>query len=110
MEVSRRTLHGRLLGVRVAEVERRWRPGPWVEAREVKACEQGVHGCGVDQLAWWMIAQLWEIELDGPVDVKGHKMVARRGRLKRLVALARSRVPTWPNGRCCEFATTLSTC
>ena len=60
-------------------------PGPWVEARQVKACEQGVHGCGVDQLAWWMSAQLWEIELDGPVDVKGHKMVARRGRLKRLV-------------------------
>jgi hypothetical protein len=60
-------------------------PGPWVESREVIACEQGVHACSVDQLAWWMSAQLWEIELAGPIVVSGPKMVAKRGRLIRLV-------------------------
>lgn len=58
-------------------------PGPWVEAGAVVACEQGVHACTVDQLAWWMSAQLWEIELDGPVQVEAHKIAAERGRLVR---------------------------
>ena len=60
-------------------------PGPWVESHEVIACEQGVHACSVEQLAWWMSAQLWEIELAGPIVVNGPKMVAKRGRLIRLV-------------------------
>lgn len=33
-----------------------------------------------------MSAQLWEIELAGPVVVEGPEMVAKRGRLMRLVA------------------------
>ena len=65
-------------------------PGPWVESREVIACEQGVHACSVEQLAWWMSAQLWEIELAGALVVKGPKMVAKRGRLIRLVG-------AWPD-------------
>ena len=64
--------------------------GPWVETGEVIACEQGVHACSVEQLAWWMSAQLWEIELAGPIVVKGLKMVARRGRLLRLIG-------AWPD-------------
>ncbi len=60
-------------------------PGPWVESSEVIPCYEGVHACSVEQLAWWMSAQLWEIELDGPVIEKGPKLVAKRGRLIRLV-------------------------
>jgi len=61
-------------------------PGPWVESSEVIPCYEGVHACSVEQLAWWMSAQLWEIELAGPVIEKGPKLVAQRGRLIRLVA------------------------
>jgi hypothetical protein len=60
--------------------------GPWVESSEVIPCYEGVHACSVEQLAWWMSAQLWEIELAGPVFEKGPKLVAQRGRLIRLVA------------------------
>jgi hypothetical protein len=60
-------------------------PGPWVESSEIIPCYEGVHACSVEQLAWWMSAQLWEIELDDPVVQKGPKLVARRGRLIRLV-------------------------
>jgi hypothetical protein len=60
-------------------------PGPWVETSEVIPCYEGVHACSVEQLAWWMSAQLWEIELAEPVVVKGAKLVAQRGRLIRLV-------------------------
>ncbi len=60
-------------------------PGPWVESSEVIPCYVGVHACSVEQLAWWMSAQLWEIELAGPVIEKGPKLVAKRGRLIRLV-------------------------
>jgi hypothetical protein len=56
-------------------------PGPWVVAGDVVPCEQGVHACTLDQLAWWMSAQLWEIELDGEVQVDTHKIAAERGRL-----------------------------
>ena len=60
-------------------------PGPWVESSEVIPCYKGVHACSVEQLAWWMSAQLWEIELAGPVVENGPKLVAKRGRLIRLV-------------------------
>jgi hypothetical protein len=60
-------------------------PGPWVESGDVIPCSEGVHACSVEQLAWWMSAQLWEIELVGPVIESGPKLVAKRGRLIRLV-------------------------
>ena len=60
-------------------------PGPWVESSEVIPCYAGVHACSVEQLAWWMSAELWEIELAGPIVEKGPKLVAQRGRLIRLV-------------------------
>jgi hypothetical protein len=60
-------------------------PGPWVDSSEVIPCHEGVHACSVEQLAWWMSAQLWEIELAGSVIAKGPKLVAQRGRLIRLV-------------------------
>ena len=73
--------------------------GPWVESGDVVACERGVHCCDLDDLAWWMSAQLWEIELDGPVVADLRKIVAPRGRLVRLVA-------GWPSigGELAEWA------
>ena len=62
-----------------------WPTGTWVESAAVVPCEQGVHACDLDDLSWWMSAQLWEIELDGPVVADRCKIVARRGRLVRLV-------------------------
>ena len=58
-------------------------PGPWVVADDVIPCEQGVHACTIDQLAWWMSAELWQIELAGPVKVEAHKIAAKQGRLVR---------------------------
>ena len=61
------------------------RPGPWVESPALIPCEQGVHACSAEHLAWWMSAQLWEIELAGEVVAGDQKVVAERGRLIRLV-------------------------
>ena len=73
--------------------------GPWVESGDMVACERGVHACQLDDLAWWMSAQLWEIELDGPVVSDRQKIVAPRGRLVRLVT-------EWPSvgGEFAEWA------
>jgi hypothetical protein len=60
-------------------------PGAWVGGGDVVACERGIHACDVSDLAWWMSAQLWQIELDEATAVDGHKLVATRGRLVRLV-------------------------
>jgi hypothetical protein len=73
--------------------------GAWVDSGDVVACERGVHACDLHDLAWWMSAQLWEIELDGPVIADLQKVVAPRGRLVRLVA-------EWPSigGELAEWA------
>ena len=59
-------------------------PGPWVEA-QVHPCTSGIHACEVSDLPYWLHAELWEIELDGPVSRAGHKIVAPRGRLLRRI-------------------------
>lgn len=65
-------------------------PGPWVEAGgPLEPCVRGVHACRLDDLAWWLSAQLWEIELDGEVLDDDYSLVAERGRLTRAV-------PGWP--------------
>lgn len=64
-------------------------PGAWVETGDVIACERGVHACHLEDLAWWMSAQLWEIELAGPIVTDQHKIIAARGRLVR-------HVDSWP--------------
>ena len=45
------------------------------------ACRNGVHGCRVRDLPYWLDDELWEIELDGEVIEDELKLVARRGRL-----------------------------
>jgi len=63
----------------------RWEPGAWVESAEAAPCEQGVHACRVDDLAFWVNDELWEVELDGEVVAAGRKVVAPRGRLVRRI-------------------------
>lgn len=62
-----------------------WRPGEWVEARAVRQCQEGVHACRPADLAWWLAADLWEIEIEGDVVQARHKLAARRGRLVRRI-------------------------
>ncbi|MDQ1425525.1 MAG: hypothetical protein QOD72_3023 [Acidimicrobiaceae bacterium] len=58
-------------------------PGPWLETQSVLPCHSGIHACEAGDLAYWLGADLWEIELDGEIEPSHHKVVARRGRLVR---------------------------
>jgi hypothetical protein len=60
------------------------RPGPWVQS-DVRPCHSGVHACGLPELAYWMRATMWEIELDGEIVESRRKVVAPRGRLVRCI-------------------------
>lgn len=60
-----------------------WPLGAWVEA-EPDPCASGIHACTVEDLPYWLNAELWEIELEGP-DRQERKLVAPRGRLTRRV-------------------------
>jgi hypothetical protein len=71
-------------------------PGPWVEAHSVQPCHSGIHACEPGDLAYWLGAELWEIELDGEIERSHHKVVARRGRLVR-------RIDSWTDGIGIEF-------
>jgi hypothetical protein len=65
-------------------------PGAWVEARgPLELCANGVHACSADQLAYWLDAELWRVELDGDVHTEPTLVLARRGRLL-------DRVDGWP--------------
>jgi hypothetical protein len=58
-------------------------PGMWVRATEnVATCRSGIHACRTRDLPWWLADELWEVELDGPVEVDEHKIVAPAGRLR----------------------------
>lgn len=64
-------------------------PGVWVRAGEAtNPCRRGVHACRTRDLPWWFADELWEIDLDGEVQIEEHKIVARAGAL-------RSRVHGW---------------
>ena len=61
-------------------------PGPWVVGRPSGAmCRDAVHGCRVADLPWWLQAELWEAEFDGPIAIGRHKISAPRARLLRRV-------------------------
>jgi hypothetical protein len=65
-----------------------WPVGEWVEAREPTLCESGVHACRIQDLPYWIAAELWEAELEGAVREEPRKLVATRARLV-------SRVDRW---------------
>ena len=73
-------------------------PGVWVHApRDLAACRRGIHACRPSDLPWWLADELWEIELDGHVEVDEHKIIAPSGRL-------RSRVQAWTPACAQEYA------
>ena len=73
-------------------------PGVWVHAaRELAACKRGIHACRPSDLPWWLADELWEIELDGPVQVDEHKIIAPAGRL-------RSQIEGWTPACAQEYA------
>lgn len=59
-----------------------WTEGVWIEADgPSETCRAGIHGCLPQHLAYWVLDELWEIELDGQLVETPLKVVARRGRL-----------------------------
>jgi hypothetical protein len=77
----------------------RWpEPGVWVRAaRDLAACQRGIHACRTSDLPWWLADELWEIELDGHVEPERHKVIAPAGRL-------RSRILAWTPACAQEYA------
>ena len=62
-------------------------PGVWVNAAgDLTACKRGIHACRPSDLPWWLADELWEIELDGHVQVDQHKIIAPAGRLRSQIA------------------------
>lgn len=61
----------------------RWpEPGQWVRVPgDLARCRVGVHACRTLDLPWWLAGELWEIELDGTIQLDEHKLVASAGRL-----------------------------
>jgi len=67
-----------------------WEAGVWVDTGgDPAVCRSGVHACTREQIPFWLGAELWEIELSGPIAEAERKLVARRGRL-------RTRFDDWP--------------
>lgn len=62
------------------------RAGRWVRAStEAGVCFDGVHACEERHLPRWIWEELWQVELDGEVEARGHKLRAPRGRLLQRV-------------------------
>ena len=73
-------------------------PDVWVRAApDLAACRHGIHACRPSDLPWWLADELWEIELDGHVQVDEHKIIAPAGRL-------RSRIEAWTSDCAQEYA------
>jgi hypothetical protein len=74
-----------------------WPIGEWVESGDAMLCVRGVHACRVEDLPYWLMQELWEIELDGEVREGRRKLVAERGRLGR-------RIEAWTPATAAGFA------
>jgi hypothetical protein len=73
------------------------KPGTWVRVPDLETCRRGIHACRKADLPWWLSDELWRIELDGPLRVDDHKVVAPAGRLV-------SRVADWTPACAQEYA------
>jgi hypothetical protein len=58
-----------------------WTTGEWVETASAHPCVEGVHACRPADVAHWLAATMWEVELDGQIVESRHKVVASRGRI-----------------------------
>jgi hypothetical protein len=64
-----------------------WPLGDWVEVEgPVEPTINGVHGCRIQDLPYWLDEALWRIELDGDAIEGERGVVAARGRLLDRVA------------------------
>jgi hypothetical protein len=63
----------------------RWPVGEWVVSTDRAACRSGIHACDPADLPFWLMDELWEVELAGAITRGRHKVVAERGRLARRV-------------------------
>jgi hypothetical protein len=73
-------------------------PGVWVyAAQDLAACKRGIHACRATDLPWWLADELWEIEVEGHVQVDEHKIIAPAGRL-------RARIEGWTAACAREYA------
>jgi len=60
-------------------------------------CRNGVHACRIAHLPHWVGPELWAVDVDGEMIEGPDSVVARRGRLVRLVE-------DWSKGAAQEFA------
>lgn len=64
-----------------------WPVGEWVHARgPLAASLNGIHGCRLTDLPYWVGEVLWSAELDGDLLEADRSVVARSGRLLEPVA------------------------
>jgi hypothetical protein len=55
----------------------RWpEPDKWIEG-----ADEGVHGCSLEDLPYWIDQELWAVELDGDVARRQRQLIGARGRL-----------------------------
>jgi hypothetical protein len=74
-----------------------WPARAWVRAdHETHACRYGIHACRTQDLPWWLADELWEVELDGPIRIAEHKIIAPAGRLL-------SRIDRWTSACAQEY-------
>jgi hypothetical protein len=58
-------------------------PGVWLRAGAgIDRCRRGIHACRMRDLPWWLADELWEIELEGELQVDEHKIVSPAGALR----------------------------
>jgi hypothetical protein len=60
-------------------------PGPQSPAPWVRPPSGEVFACRLVDLPWWLDAELWEVELEGPVSTLESQLVAPAGRLIRRI-------------------------
>jgi hypothetical protein len=56
-------------------------PGQWVDVAAAEPCRHGIHACRPADLPYWLLDELWQVELAGVVVAAPSKVVATRARL-----------------------------
>lgn len=69
--------------------------GAWLEAAPgpLVACKNGLHACRIEDLAFWIGEELWEVELDAELAAAPDAIVARRARLLRPIEAWSAQAP-----------------
>jgi hypothetical protein len=82
------------------------RPDPggpaWVSAPEGASDERWIHACRIEDLPYWLGAELWQVELADPVLEAVHQIASPRGRLVAQVT-GWTRATAAEFGRACAF-------